>query len=112
MFAANNDGMGGAALIRNPHTGGWNQTALNGDWFSWEDVVHNGESTMRGSNITSRVIHQGAEYGGTLTFVIPMANLSGQPFAVEDTNMVFAVWGMPNTVKAIQRAYLTTQYPF
>jgi hypothetical protein len=116
MRAVNGDGMAGAALVRNSHTdstdNGWNQTMLNEGWFSWFDnIVHNGETTMTGENFDTRVIHQGPANAGTLTFVIPMENLNGQSFPAEDASLVFVMWfsEMPN---AVQRAYLASHWQF
>jgi hypothetical protein len=107
MRVANNHGMGGAVLVHNPHTGGWNEAGLNGNWFSWENVVHNGTGTMAGS-VSSRVFHEGAANAGTLTFVIPVSQFE---LEAEDANFVFAVWGEAAMVNAVQRAYLTSHWP-
>jgi hypothetical protein len=107
LRAINGDGMGGTALIHNPHAGGWNQTDLNGGWFSWEEIVRNSAVNM---NVTT-VLHQGVENGGRLEFAIPMPQLSGYPFASANANLVFAIWGNDGIFHAITNAYFDTQLP-
>jgi alpha-tubulin suppressor-like RCC1 family protein len=112
LRAIDGDGMGGASIIHNPHAGGWNQTAINGDWFSWwEDIVPNGETVMTGENdIVTRVIHEGPVNAGTLTFLVPLSGLEGYPFAAANANFVFFMWqsDMPS---AFTNAYLAERWP-
>ena len=115
MRAINGDGMGGAAFIHNPLTGGWNQTALNGDWFSWyPNIVRNGSGTMLNElnpNIAINVLHQGPENGGRLEFAIPLSQLSLPSSVTVDANLVFAIWSNPAMAGTIRHAYLDTQSP-
>jgi hypothetical protein len=66
---------------------------------------------MYGENgIATRIIHEGPENAGTLTFVIHMDKLNNYPLSAMDTSLYFFVHETEMS-SAVLRGYLATYWP-